>query len=265
MSRVPQIRPTLTVVVHTERVRLAAAHAARLAGAEPGFAPITARFAGLEAGRGAAALLVHDFLPDAAGSVERLSAAADAGCRFSVFALLSPPATPVLDLLCHIPRRFVLSGMAVAGEEDEHRLAARLRAAAERGGRLPILEVVVPAWRLGPELARVAQRELDAARPHTTLSGLLRDARVGRKAFVELAREAGFTPPLRFLHALRVLEAAELLRAGSSLLHAVEVMGMGSPDTLRRQFRAVAGLPPRAASAVPLADLALRCAPAARA
>ncbi|HEX6745735.1 MAG TPA: helix-turn-helix domain-containing protein [Longimicrobium sp.] len=205
------------------------------------------------------ALLVHDFAPDPAASAAWLDTAHLAGCRFTVFALLSRPATPALDLLCHVPRHFELSGMAVAGDEDARGLARRLTAALAYASRSELADLVVSACRLPPALARLARSELTSARPHATLAGLLRDSGLGRKQFVRMVHGSGFFPPLRFLHGLRVLEAADLLRHGSTIQRAVHALGYGSAETLRRQFRTVMGGTPSQARELQPRELALRC------
>lgn len=201
-------------------------------------------------------LIIHDFLPDTGASIALLKAEWAAGRGFSVLALLASPATPFLDALGALPCDFPLCGMVIAGEEGAERLAERIKGALARGGRRAMLEMVVAAWRLDPVLARVAECELTGERPHTTLEGLLREAGVGRRSFVQRATNRGLTPPLRFLQALRVMEAAELLQQGCTTRRTAERLSYGSLDTLRRHFRLLAGMTPRAARALSLGELA---------
>ena len=185
-------------------------------------------------------LVVHDFAPDPQESLSRLRAQEGAARSFSVLALLEPPATPKLDVLLPGSRTFPLAGVVVAGEEGQEALAERMRVALCGAGRKALQHLLMSSWRLDPVLERVVEVELSAERPHTTLEGLLREAKVGRKRFVRVARRRGVRPPLRFLQGLRVLEAAELLQQGCTARAAAEQLGYGSLDTLRTHFRTLA-------------------------
>jgi AraC-like DNA-binding protein len=201
-------------------------------------------------------VVIHDFSPDPASSLALLRMQRETGRVLAVLALLEAPATPKLDLLLPASGPLGLAGVVIASEEGTEGLADRMRAALARAGRQALLEILVTSWRLDPVLERVAAVELRAERPHTTLEGLLREARVGRKRFVRVARGRGVSPPLRFLQGLRVMEAADLLQQGCTARRAAERLGYGSLDTLRTHFRTMAGITPRAARARTLGELA---------
>ena len=208
--------------------------------------------------RAARCLVVHDFAPDAVESLAVLHAERAAGRGFGVLAVLEAPATPTLDLLLGGTRSLPLAGVVIAGEEGTERLAERMRTALRRGSRRELLQILVDAWRLDPLLERVAGCELAGERPHTTLEGLLREAGVGRKRFVRVARSHGMSPPLRFLQGLRVMEAADLLHQGCTTRRAAERLGYGSLDTLRNHFRTLAGITPGGARGETLEEVAGR-------
>lgn len=210
----------------------------------------------LREARSARCLVIHDFAPDPAESVREFRGEVEEGRGFGLLALLEPPLTPKLDLLlCGVPA-LPLVGVLVAGEAGVEWLAERIRWALARSSRRALLEMLVSSWALDPVLTRVAACELTAERPHTTLEGLLREAGVGRKAFVRVARETGMSPPLRFLQGLRVMEVADLLQQGCTTARAAERLGYGSVDTLRGHFRVLVGLTPRSARRRPLEELA---------
>lgn len=210
----------------------------------------------LRGARGTHCLVIHDFEPDPAASAELLRAEREAGRSFSVLALLRIPATTALDVLFTLPREFPLCGVALSGEESGGVLSERIRTAFARGGRRALLDIILTEWRLDPTLARVAESELRSERPHTTLEGLLREAGVGRRVFVRVARSRGLVMPLRFLQGLRVMEAAELLQQGCTTRGTAERLGYGSLDTLRVHFRVLAGTTPAASRRRSLGELA---------
>jgi AraC-like DNA-binding protein len=239
-------RETRTSVLEAARRVQPLAEALSLA-ALPGF---------LREAHAARCLVVHDFAPDPAESLAVLHAERAAGRGFGVLAVLDTPATPKLDLLLAGSRTLPLAGVVIAGEEGTDRLAERIRTALRRGSRRELLEILVSSWRLDPVLERVAECELGGKRPHTTLEGLLREAGVGRKRFVRVARSRGMSPPLRFLQGLRVMEAADLLQQGCTTRRAAERLGYGSLDTLRSHFRSLAGITPRGARGKTLGEMA---------
>ncbi len=204
--------------------------------------------------REAGAVLVHDF-PDPLRSIAWLDRAYDTRPAFTVFALLAPPASDTLHGLMRTPHRFVLSGMAVAGDDAPSALLQRLAEARNFGGRQDALRAICEGWRLDPVLRQLAQWALLHPRAATTMQGLLDATGIGRKAFVRHARAAGFDPPLRFLHALRVLEFTLLARDGCTITQAARQLGYGSTGTLRRHLRQLTGMAPGAARALGIPEL----------
>lgn len=199
--------------------------------------------------------VIHDFQPEPVASLAWLDELAREHVR--VFALLERPAGAVLDCIVRAPHSFILDGVALADEETPASLGQRLRTWLTRstGG---LTDVVVRTWPLDRVLRGIVERELSSPHPHATIGGLLRGTGVGRKQFAARARACGYSPPLRLLHGLRVLRAAALLQDGSTTSEAAWDLGYGSADTLRVHFREIVGLPPRAACALSLRELAER-------
>jgi AraC-like DNA-binding protein len=205
-------------------------------------------------------IVVHDFLPAPRESIDWLNYAASRHRTLAVFALLEVPATPTLHALARASHRFTLCGMARVREQDAASLAARFRDARSLVCGQELLALVRTAWRLDPVLARLAERYLSLPRPPATLEGLLRGSGVGRKRFVHCARAAGFVPPLRFLHGLRVLSAESLLQRGLTVEEAARRLGYGSCDTMRTHFREAAGITAATARHLSLPDFVERMA-----
>ena len=246
----------IAIVLRSNATRASVLEAARRVQPLAEALPLAALPGFLLDARAARCLVVHDFAPDPAESLTVLLAEQEAGRGFGVLAVLDAPATPKLDLLLAASRTLSLAGVVIAGEEGTERLAERIRTALHRGSRGTLLEVLVASWGLDPVLERVAECELRGERPHTTLEGLLREAGVGRKRFVRVARSHGMSPPLRFLQGLRVMEAVDLLQQGCTTRRAAERLGYGSLDTLRSHFRSLAGITPRAARGKTLGEMA---------
>lgn len=212
----------------------------------------------------ARSLIVHDFRPDPSASLSWLDEAADRPVAPPVFALLEAPAAPILDSLARTPRRFRISGVAIASEDGPVVLAERLREALAFGARTGLADVVAREWRLDDPLSGLAELELLGGRPHTTLGGLLREARVSRKLFVSRARRAGFDPPARFFQSLRVLRAATLLGESLTLTQVRLALGYGSPATFRLHFHRLLGVSPDHSRVFSPEELVRRLAPGVR-
>jgi AraC-like DNA-binding protein len=245
----------IVIVIRSRVIRVAALRAARRIQSMAESANLADLPAFFDRVRAARCLIVHDFQPDPQESATLLRNHRSAGRGFGVLALLSPPFAPVLDRLLAVPRDLPLRGVVIFGEEPLERLTERIGAALGRGDRHALLDLLTSEWRLDPLLTEVAECELTGERPHTTVEGLLRQAGVGRKEFVRVARSRGLSP-LRFLQGMRVMEAAQLLRQGCTTRRTAERLGYGSLDTLRGHFRILAGITPRASRAWTLEELA---------
>jgi AraC-like DNA-binding protein len=245
----------IVIVIRSRVIRVAALRAARRIQPMAVSANLADLPAFLDRVHAARCLIIHDFQPDPQESTALVRNLRSAGQGFGVLALLSPPLAPVLDTLLSAPRDLRLSGVVIFGEEPLERLAERIGAALGRGDRHVLLDLLTSEWQLDPLLTEVAECELMGERPHTTVEGLLRQAGVGRKEFVRVARSRGLSP-LRFLQGMRVMEAAQLLRQGCTTRRTAERLDYGSLDTLRGHFRALAGITPRASRAWTLEQLA---------
>lgn len=197
---------------------------------------------------GGAGLIVHDFLPDVEASLRWLDLVAFQSSAIAVFALLAPPLSPVAHAVIRAPRGFHLAGMAATTEVDARWLAAAFRDLERvRVGRA-LLDGLTDVLGGDPVLVRLAERELVSARHHRTLEGLLHDCGVSRRRFVRHAHAAGFDPPLRFLHLLRVVKGTSLLQEGRTVREVMERLGYGSEATFRHHFREVMGRTPSEAA-----------------
>ena len=192
-------------------------------------------------------VIVHDFRPAPTRSVAWLDGIVLSAPRLTVFALVERPLTPVLDAVVRRAHTFSLSGIAVVPEETAAGLARRFRASARAAHLHDVVPVVGREFDLDPLLHQLAERVLARPGEFRTLGGVLRRAGVSRSTFARHARDAGFSPPLRFLHLLRVLEAVLMIREGGSSADVAVELGYGSEDTLRRHFREILGVPPRTA------------------
>lgn len=205
-------------------------------------------------------VVVHDFRPAPNPSIDWLDDIAVQLGGLTVFALLEVPATPALHALARARHSFTLCGMAIAREETAASLAVHLRDAHSLAFSRELLSVVRSTWRLDPVLSLLAERYLSRPHPPATLEGLLRGSGIGRKRFARRARAAGFVPPLRFLHGLRVLHAESLLQRGLTIDEAARRLGYGSSDTLRFHFRENAGLTASTARTLSMNEIAERMA-----
>jgi len=206
-------------------------------------------------------IIVHDFRPalrDSLRWLDRACVACPAGA--TVFGLLEAPASSTIDELVRARHRFTLSGMAIASEIGVTALADSFLAAVRHGADARIVSLLRSAWHLDPTLTGLVDHELAAEHTHTTLGGLLRDAGVDRKRFVRAARRAGFDPPLRFFQALRLVEAATLLKESLTLEQIAHRLSYGGSRTLARHFRKRTGLTSHEARGESLEALALRLA-----
>jgi AraC-like DNA-binding protein len=208
------------------------------------------------------ALVVHDFQPEPQVSFRWLDEAVGASpAGTTVFGLLDSPASRRLGLLLRTPHRFALTGVAVADEIDAPALASELREAFEYGTRMGLRDRIGRCWRLDPTLDRLVEFELAMSKPHATLQGLLREARVGRKRFVKRAKQAGFNPPLRFFRSLRLVQATALLQESLALREVVTLLAYRSARTVARHYRDSLGVTLRQARQLPLDEAIRRLAP----
>lgn len=219
-------------------------------------------------------LLVHDFAPDPSASIACLDALA-AEDEVAVFALLHPPASAALGALVRAPRRWACLDAALITELSVRALAGRLGAALARAQERGTCRTFADTWHLDPVLTALARETLTLVTPTAAMAGVpeggqatwptlqrvLASAGVARRTFLRHARDAGFRPPLRFLHTLRVLVVVEAMRRGETAGAAAKRFGYGSPETMRRHFDTVAGLTPREARRLSAPELLRRMHP----
>lgn len=202
-------------------------------------------------------LIVHDLYPDPKTRARWLESVAGAPPLLSGFVVQRRADAPALtQFLRRCGRSVRTVGVGFQMMESEARLGLRLQ------------ELTRPLWKrrvlaaLGdfPEpLVAVATKALKSEVP-TTVTGLCHQTHFSQNRLREETREAGLATPLPFLHAVRVLSAQALLRKGSTVRGASEVLGYGKPDTLRRHFQEVLGLTPTEARRHRLKELVRRIA-----
>lgn len=193
-----------------------------------------------------AGLLVHDFRPDPAASVDRLRAWDGLAGAPAVFALLERPLTATLQVLAAGAPPVPLAALAVVDEIDAVWLAERTRDALLSATATRMVRRVGSEWWDEELLRLLAVREIESLRPHRTLKGLLRDAGVSRRRFIDATTRAGFERPLDFLHLIRAVRAVDLLRRGLPLTAAAQRLDYGSVATVRRHVNEVFGVSPSA-------------------
>ena len=189
-------------------------------------------------------VIVHDFAPDPLSAVSWLQETTRTQRGLTVFGLLDSPATATLHALARARAQLPMSGMAIAAEESVQELAHRLQDAMTYTPRAALASVVTERLTLDPVLKRIAEHALTQTVRYTTLGHLLREIGLTRKIFVRHAQRAGFDPPLRFFHALRVLEGCALITQGYSASSTAAKLGYASCGTMRRHFRELLGVPP---------------------
>ncbi len=210
-----------------------------------------------------AAVLVHDFLPDAMRSCVWLNTVAGTARALQVIAVLDSPASPALHALAPHSLRFVCADIVLAAESTSASLADVFADVLHRTDAEVVTQLLSLAWTIDPLLASVARHALtmnDASlgvpdvRRRTyhgnwpTEAQLLAATGIPRGTFVRHAERAGFRPALRFLHVVRVLGVATVLRADRvTIEHAAARYGYSSTGTLRRHFRELTGLSPGSA------------------
>ena len=143
-----------------------------------------------------------------------------------------------LDLCLHIVRREF--GTAYANE-----VARRLVMPAQRdGGQRQFIATPVPherGGRIGPLLDRIRDR-IDEP---WSVGRMARAAGLSQRTLARRFRGATGETPLGWLTAARVARAAELLETtGIPLNDVATACGFGSPETFRREFRRLRGVPP---------------------
>jgi AraC-like DNA-binding protein len=203
-------------------------------------------------------LVVHDFAPEPERSVSWLDHAVPAESGTSIFVLLERRAADTLGLLLRTTHRFVISGLALAEEETVVSLRERIEHAVNRERFHDLADQITRFWGLDPLLGALASLAILRPLPCATEELLLHEAGVARKTFARHAQQAGFLPPLRFLHAVRVLAASFLLHQELTLERAARELGYGDVETLRSHFHEILDLAPHRAREFPLPALIAR-------
>ena len=159
--------------------------------------------------------------------------------------------------------RFACADIVLVAESTPASLAVVFADVLHRTDAEVVTQLLSSAWTIDPLLASVARHALrmnDTSpgsaevrrRTHhgnwPTEAQLLAATGIPRGTFVRHAEQAGFRPALRFLHAVRVLGVATVLRADHvTIERAAARYGYSSTGTLRRHFRELTGLSPGSA------------------
>lgn len=101
-------------------------------------------------------------------------------------------------------------------------------------------------------LARIEDWEPLAQECRYSVSKLARQRKVSVREFERFAREEFGRPPHAWLHSLRMKRALELLRDGSLVKEAADLLGYKTREHLGHDFKQYFGIPPSQCGSGPL-------------